>query len=308
VNGAVLWLLLIGGDADVVGGAASVVGTRRASPIYPECPPPFERRTSAREDIIMGSGQGGYVADACGGFDANGRLTDGWEVSHYEDGRWREEHRARGRLNGPFRAGDPEGGWWIANYVDDELEGRREYWHKNGGKWQETEMHRGRLEGPGRSWYPNGSVESIWIAEHGRIVADLRWAEDGTLASRTGDVAQLAKGKTLEQLQKDNARAVYPRPSESPSSIGPLGSRTNPIRCAGPYGEREYLHRLRCADGTLVAFRREGSVGIGPRGHVIDDYRVSCGTASRSMFFDMYHPHHRETAPVDGFNLSESAR
>jgi hypothetical protein len=211
VSLAVLVLLLIGGDAQGVDDGARMGSARRALPIYPECPPPFERRTSAREDIIMGSGQGGYVVDACGGFDANGRVTDGWEVSHYEDGRWREEHRARGRLNGPFRAGDPEGGWWIGNYVDDELEGLREYWHKNGGKWQETNLHAGRLEGPGRSWYPSGSVESIWIAEHGRIVADLRWGQAGRLTSRTGNVGLLANGKTLEQLRADNARPACPR-------------------------------------------------------------------------------------------------
>lgn len=80
-------------------------------------------------------------------------------------------------------------------------------------------------------------------------------------------------------------------------------------------GEREYLSRLRCADGSVPAFERLGSVGsrnpvetpeqeeaamdqviggkpIGPDEvdyHVIDLYELVCPDGQFSVFLDMYH-------------------
>ena len=251
----------------------------------------------------MGAGQGGYAVDACGGFDSSGRVRDGWEVTHYEDGRWREEHWARGKLNGPFRVVFEDGDWWIGNQVDGELEGRREYWYKNGGKWQEATMHRGHVDGPGRSWYPDGSLQSIWRNQGGKTLVHLSWDRDGTLKEKIGDPALLTKG-TLEQLRKENARPAFPSPWQPPPPSGSLGSKTNPIRCKGPEGERGYLRRLRCGDGASPRFRRARSAGAGPYGHIMDDYEVSCGSVTQSIFFDMYHRNHRETAAVAGFTLA----
>jgi hypothetical protein len=294
-----LLLVLLG-----AGDAGAIDSSPPARPVYPECPPPFERRSSASEDVIMGAGQGGYVVDACGGFDNGGRVRDGWEVTHYGDGRRREEHWARGKGNGPIRVVFPEGDWWIGNQVDGELEGRREYWHKNGGKWQEATMHRGHVDGSGRSWYPDGSLESIWREQDGKTLVHLSWDRDGKLEKKIGDPALLTKGRTLEQLRKENARPGYHRPRQPPPPSGLLGSKTNPIRCQGADGERDYLKHLKCGDGASPRFRRAGSAGVGPYGNIMDDYQVSCGSATQSIFFDMYHPGHRETAPVAGFTLA----
>ena len=299
MNAGSVWVLLLG-----AGDAGAVESSPSARPVYPECPPPFERRSSASEDVIMGAGQGGYVVDACGGFDSGGRVRDGWEVTHYEEGRRREEHWAGGKQNGPIRVVFPDGDWWIGNQVDGAFEGRREYWYGNGGKWQEATMHRGHVDGPGRSWYPDGSLESIWRNQGGTTLVHLRWERDGTLKEKIGDPALLTKGRTLERLRKENARPGYPRPSQPPPLSGLLGSKTNPIRCAGPDGERAYLKRLRCGDGASPRFRRAGSAGGGPYGHVMDDYEVRCGGVTQSIFFDMYHPNHRETAVVAGFTLA----
>ena len=103
------------------------------------------------------------------------------------------------------------------------------------------------------------------------------------------------------------APAVTPAPLATPrrrmpvvdDSTTPLGSKTNPIRGNGPYGEREYLTRLRCASGTPPEFHREGSVGLGGDGHILDMYAVTCPAAGPSLtvYMDMYHDS-RERRPV----------
>lgn len=81
-------------------------------------------------------------------------------------------------------------------------------------------------------------------------------------------------------------------------STAPVGSRSNPIRGNGPFGEREYLSRLRCASGAAPAFEREGSIGAGGDGHILDAYSVSCpGGPVVNVFMDMYHDA-RERRPV----------
>src|SRR2546428_23760 len=73
-----------------------------------------------------------------------------------------------------------------------------------------------------------------------------------------------------------------------------LGSHDNPVRCAGPRGEREYLARLRCDDGRAPAFARAGSVGRGADGDVLDNYLVQCaGQTTTNVYMDMYHGRYR---------------
>ncbi|RYD65983.1 MAG: hypothetical protein EOP58_06405 [Sphingomonadales bacterium] len=82
-----------------------------------------------------------------------------------------------------------------------------------------------------------------------------------------------------------------------------FGSDQNPVRAQGPAGERAYLRRLRCADGKAPAFERQGSVGIGPYGNILDIYAVQCAdAAAQSVYIDMYHGH-VEQAPVPGFTV-----
>jgi hypothetical protein len=91
----------------------------------------------------------------------------------------------------------------------------------------------------------------------------------------------------------------------SDTPTGPLGSKTNPVRCDGPRGERAYLRSLRCAPGGQAPkFDRLGSVGIGVYGNVLDEYEVTCGVDGRSVFFDMYHDNHIEGVAPPGFTIN----
>ena len=90
---------------------------------------------------------------------------------------------------------------------------------------------------------------------------------------------------------------------EEPKVTGEFGSKTNPVRCNGPRGERAYLSRLRCADGKAPAFDRIGSYGKGPYGHILDGYNVKCEDKDAvTVFMDMYHEH-VEKEPVPGFTI-----
>ncbi len=84
----------------------------------------------------------------------------------------------------------------------------------------------------------------------------------------------------------------------------PLGSKKNPIRENMPQGEIAYLSRLRCADGKAPAFSRQGNVGQGPYGSIVDLYIVTCkGAKPVEVYMDMYHDG-PETRPVPGFTIA----
>ncbi len=90
-----------------------------------------------------------------------------------------------------------------------------------------------------------------------------------------------------------------------------LGSRENPVRVRMPKGQHAYLRRLRCADDAAPAFERTGSFGPGVFGSIIDGYRVLCAGGAepgeRTIFVDMYHPDHVETAAPPGFTFKPRA-
>ena len=92
--------------------------------------------------------------------------------------------------------------------------------------------------------------------------------------------------------------------STSEKISGALGTRTNPVRCENPRGEREYLGRLRCANGKPPEYSRIGSFGFGPYGNIIDGYRVKCEDADETtIFMDMYHKGYFEKEAVPGFSI-----
>lgn len=94
------------------------------------------------------------------------------------------------------------------------------------------------------------------------------------------------------------------RPLTAFDTLAPLGSEINPVRARGPFGEREYLQRLRCPGGVAPTFSRDGSVGSGADGHILDVYSVACPRAGRaSVYMDMYHGSVRERRPVPGFTV-----
>jgi hypothetical protein len=85
---------------------------------------------------------------------------------------------------------------------------------------------------------------------------------------------------------------------------GALGTKTNPVRCEDPKGERQYLSRLRCSDGKCPEYSRIGSFGFGPYGNILDGYRVKCeGSEEVTVFMDMYHKGHVEKEAVPGFTI-----
>lgn len=87
----------------------------------------------------------------------------------------------------------------------------------------------------------------------------------------------------------------------------PLGSKENPVRSNMPQGERAYLDKLRCADGSAPAYVRLGNIGVGAFGYVVDHYQVTCeGQPGVSVMMDMYHDH-EESRPVPGFTLAAAA-
>ena len=90
-----------------------------------------------------------------------------------------------------------------------------------------------------------------------------------------------------------------------------LGSRENPVRVSMPKGQHAYLRRLRCADNATPTFERIGSFGPGVFGSIIDGYRVLCAGGAepgeRTIYMDMYHPDHVETAAPPGFAFKPRA-
>lgn len=84
----------------------------------------------------------------------------------------------------------------------------------------------------------------------------------------------------------------------------PLGSRDNPVRVGGPDGERAYLARLRCADGSAPQVGERMDAGVGAFGTIIAAYPVRCGDAEARIAFDMYHEEHVEARAPAGFTLT----
>lgn len=83
----------------------------------------------------------------------------------------------------------------------------------------------------------------------------------------------------------------------------PLGSKGNPVRVYRPTGQRVYLSRLACADGSTPQFQRVGSFGVGVYGTIIDGYDVDCAGKKQLVYMDMYHPDYIERRPVPGFTI-----
>jgi hypothetical protein len=84
----------------------------------------------------------------------------------------------------------------------------------------------------------------------------------------------------------------------------PLGSVDNPVRVGGPQGERAYLARLRCSDGSAVRLGARNDSGVGAFGTVTGAYTVSCGGTTRRIVFDMYHEEHVENRAPPGFTIA----
>ncbi|QPQ54903.1 hypothetical protein IC614_11385 [Allosphingosinicella flava] len=110
-------------------------------------------------------------------------------------------------------------------------------------------------------------------------------------------LAQIGLGVSDEELARATAEAAR----------HPLGTLANPVRVGGPHGERAYIDRLRCADGSQPAVGQRASGGVGAFGTIVNLYPLDCKAAAPGKFdlvMDMYHDGHRETNAPAGFALS----
>lgn len=86
----------------------------------------------------------------------------------------------------------------------------------------------------------------------------------------------------------------------------PLGTIDNPVRVGGPDGERAYLGRLRCPDGSRPGFGPRADQGVGAFGTVVAGYSARCqGQPPVTIVLDMYHEEAQETRAPSGFTLSD---
>jgi hypothetical protein len=87
----------------------------------------------------------------------------------------------------------------------------------------------------------------------------------------------------------------------------PLGTLANPVRVGGPEGQRAYVSRLRCGDGSAPRAGTSSPGGVGAYGSVVALVPLDCGAASPGRFgliVDIYHEEHREERAPAGFTLA----
>ncbi|HEV2748449.1 MAG TPA: hypothetical protein VGW34_14280 [Allosphingosinicella sp.] len=109
-------------------------------------------------------------------------------------------------------------------------------------------------------------------------------------------LAQAGLGNSDEELARAAAAAA----------AHPLGTVGNPVRVGGPEGERSYLARLRCADGSAPRIGPKRPAGVAAFGSLADLYPLDCGAAPPGrldLVMDMYHAEHVEQRAPDGFTL-----
>ena len=125
------------------------------------------------------------------------------------------------------------------------------------------------------------------------------------MAALTDTRVRSSEGDLLRQDQSGKQKDTEKGQDESDKKVsGALGTKTNPVRCDDPKGERQYLSRLRCHDGKRPEFSRIGSFGVGPYGNILDGYRVKCeGRDEVTVFMDMYHEGYVEREAVAGFTI-----
>jgi hypothetical protein len=107
-------------------------------------------------------------------------------------------------------------------------------------------------------------------------------------------LAQMGLGVSDEELARSIAEA----------SRHQLGTTANPVRVGGPVGERAYIARLRCSDGTAPKVGSRSSAGAGAFGTIVDVYPLDCGSSGPGRFdlvMDMYHDEHSEDRAPAGF-------
>lgn len=124
----------------------------------------------------------------------------------------------------------------------------------------------------------------------------LAQAQMPPLGQRTVPPERLATGAALIPDAADD-------PLIAAAASHPLGSTDNPVRVGGPEGERAYLARLRCPDGSVPSAGPRTARGEGAFGSLVASYRVECGAVATDLVMDMYHGEHVENRAPPGFTL-----
>lgn len=115
-----------------------------------------------------------------------------------------------------------------------------------------------------------------------------------------------APRELVESIGSGNSDAVLEQ-AIAAAAAHPLGTLANPIRVAGPEGERAYLARLRCADGRAPAIGAKAAAGVGAYGSLVDAWPIDCGVAAPgkvSLVLDKYHEEHPEQSVPAGFQAA----
>jgi hypothetical protein len=111
-------------------------------------------------------------------------------------------------------------------------------------------------------------------------------------------------GQRAAQPAVAPAASLIPDPDRDPviaaAAAFPLGSMENPIRVGGPGGERAYLARLRCTDGSAPRLGARSDKGEGAFGSLVAAYRLQCGASAADLVIDMYHEEHVENRAPPG--------
>jgi hypothetical protein len=131
----------------------------------------------------------------------------------------------------------------------------------------------------------------------GRVATATANGMDPMLTGR-GTGAGLSAFGLTEPLSRDDVAKIA-----RSANTHPLGSPKNPVRATMPEGQRAYLDRLICGDGTSPAYARSGNLGLGIYGTIVDRYEVRCpGRPSVAVVMDMYHDWAEDRA-VPGFTI-----
>ena len=117
------------------------------------------------------------------------------------------------------------------------------------------------------------------------------------LGERTQSPEALFREMSQETPEQEMQRLI------AAANAYPLGTIENPVRVGGPEGERAYLARLTCADGTPIRVGTRSDAGQGGFGSVATAYAIACGGTTRRIVFDMYHEEHVENRAPAGFNI-----
>lgn len=129
-----------------------------------------------------------------------------------------------------------------------------------------------------------------------------------SIAAAPADAQRLGERTTSPQAMAQQLNPASPeeemRAMIAAADAHPLGTAENPIRVAGPDGERLYLARLRCADGSSPRLGARTAAGIGAYGSVVAGYEVSCAGRGTRIVFDMYQEENVETRAPAGFTMA----